>query len=340
MDRWKTGLWVVALSVCCGRCVSDPSATTPLPRWVSQPAAVYSSDRYLTAVGEGDTMSAAETHAFMRLAGHFETRVQSTQRLSDRVRESFGRTDEYERESEYQSDIHLQTDQALLNVKVAEHFSHAGGRVYVLLVLDRAATAELYKMKIIDNADRILALIKPTPSKLVAYANGKKALERGRQNQRLIGQLAVIRPTSAVQMNLPYQIDSLQNQVAMSAGDIRFRVTVKGRGAGPLEQQIRGLMAWHAFTAGSPCDLCISGTLSIDISSFPRHDIKTVRYHVSVEVKDRQSKTLFTLQQAGRESHITEQEAYLRAERTIHQLIGKQLKARMEALFDKMVVQD
>ena len=330
-----TRFTIAVLSLLLCGCATRLARQTP-PQWVLAPGAVYSSDRYLTAVGEGDTLGAAETHALSRMAGRFETRVQSSQQLSDQVAETFGQKHEFERQSDYQSSIHLQTDQTLLNTKTARQFQDATGRVYVLVVLDRLETAQIYEQTIAENAQRIASLMNADPSKLVAYAKAQRALELGLNNQMLIAQLAIIHPIGSHRIGLPYKLEQLRQRLAQAIAAVRFHVSLVGDRSEPLEQQIRALMTARGFTAHWICDLCITGTLSIGSMNFLRQDIRTVRYRVLVNMKGEDGHTLLAMQKEGRESHITEQEAYRRAERTVHQLVEKELLGRLDILVENL----
>lgn len=335
MPRYHNGLRITALSVLLGACATG-GATNSLPRWVLQPESVYSSSRYLTAVGEGDTMAAAETHALGRLAGRFKTRVQSTEQLSDRVRETFGKVQEFEKTSGYQSDVRLEIDQTLLNVKTAEQFRDAHGRMYVLILIDRLETAGLYEQAIADNARRIIHLVEEDPSKLRSYAKSQQALKLGLTNQMLVAQLAVIHPMSADRIDLPYELELVRMQAAQATTAIHFDVSLQGQQSKSLEQQIRAWMTARGFTAHSDCDLCISGTLAIESADFLREDISTVRYRVLVNIKDKNAQTLLALQKEGRESHMTEDQAIRRAERTVGQMVEEELLKRMEMLVENL----
>lgn len=335
MKRYNMDLAITALCFLLCGCARD-LAVKPLPQWVLEPHAIYASSQYLTAVGEGDTFHAARTQAMGRLAGRFKTRVQSTERLSDEVQETFGGKQAYKKTSGYKSDIQLESDQTLLNVKTAEQFRDALGRVYVLVVLERSETAQLYEQSIADHARRIVRLATGDPSKLTAYAKRQQALKLGLKNQMLIDQLSIIDPMTAQRISLPYQLELLREQAAQATRAIKFRISLGGDRSAPLEQHIRTLMTARGFTAGSTCDLCIFGTLSIESMKFLRDDIRTVRYRVQINIKDPKEQTLLAMQRDGRESHMTVQEAYRRAERTVNELVENELIERLDLLLENL----
>ena len=335
MSRFSTSLFMAALCLLLGGCGAR-LASKSLPQWVLEPESAYSSSQYLTSIGEGDTLRSAETHALRRLAGRFKTRVQSTERLSDRVQETFGAAEAYEKKSAYQSDTRLETDQTLLNVRTAEQYRDKTGRVYALIVLDRLETSRLYEQSIIDNAQRIALLTKTNPSKLASYASTQLALKLGLKNKMLLDQLAIIHPKSAQQLGLPYGLDQLRSQAAEATGMIRFKVDLEGDRSGPLAGQIRAWMTARGFKASSVCDLCITGSLSIESMDFLREDLRTVRYYLLVNMKDAKAQTLLAMQKEGRESHITVEQAYRRAERTVQQFVEKELSDRLEMLIENL----
>ncbi|MFC1467657.1 LPP20 family lipoprotein [Verrucomicrobiota bacterium] len=335
MKTRNTVLLAATLSLLLSGCATTPSAKK-LPKWVLHPDSKYSSVRYMTAVGEGDTLRAAEGHAFNRLAGRFKTRVQASERVSDRAEETFGKKLSFEKTSEYLSDIQLETDETLLNVETLEQYHDAKGRVYALVALNRADTAQLYKEKIAENAQRIRSLMGGDPYKLKAYAKARLALALGLANQQLIDRLSIIHHDSATMANLPYELDLLRMRAAQASHSIRFKVSMQGNQSAAFGQQVSSVMTRRGFTESAVSDLRISGTVSIQDIHFPRKDINTVRFQLLLNVNDQLGKTLITLKKDGREAHLSQENARRRAERTVNQLIEKELNARLNVLLDHL----
>jgi hypothetical protein len=324
----------LACILLCG-CISRPSATR-IPNWALNPDAHYPAEQYLTAIGEGDTLRAAEANAFNRLAGRFKTDIQSTQTLNDNAAETFGTQHAYEKTSEFQSAIQLQTSETLLNVQTLHQHRDARGRIYALIALKRPETARLYEHKIEKNSERIQSLQGDDPYKLKTYAKARQALILGLANQQLLDQLQIIYPPSAALSQPPYSLDLLRIRAAQATSAVRFNIDMPGNQAAPFRNQIATVLSRRGFTESSLSDLRISGSVNIHPASFLRADLNTVRYRILLNVKDQLGETLITLQKEGRESHLTPEEALLRAERTVNQLIEKELTNRLNELLDSL----
>jgi hypothetical protein len=308
-----------------------------LPDWVLKPDAAYSSSRYITAVGVGDTLRAAEGQAFSRLAGRFKTRIQSNEQLSDRVAESFGKTESFEKNSVYLSDIQLETNETLLNVETLEQFRDATGRIYVLAALNRLETARLYDEKIHENAQRIQSLNPYDPYPLKEYAQARQALALGLENQLLINQLAVIHRDAADMLMLPYQLDALRQRTAQAGHAVQFNVAMKDASAEPFARQIAAVMTQRGFTEKDRGDLRITGSVQIREVAFLRNDLHTVRYQLQLNLTDASGKTWIALQNEGRESRLTLHEAQRHAELIVNALIEQELNERLNTMLAQLV---
>lgn len=335
MKRCSFILIAVALILFFSGCATPPSARK-LPDWVLNPDLKYSSARYLTAVGTGDTLRAAEGQAFNRLAGRFKTRVQASERVSDATAETFGSSRSFDKTSEYLSDIQLETDATLLNVETLEQHRDATGHVYALIALNRLETANVYEQKIADNARRIVHLTPPDSDKLVVYARARQALILGLKNQQLVDQLAIIHGGSDAVMNRSYSLANLHVRVAESTRAIRFNVHMRGDLAESFGRQVASVMTQRGFSENAVGHLQIFGSVTIQDMEFLRKDLSTVRYCLVLNLQDAQGKTVISLQKEGRESHLSKEEVHRRVERTVNQLITQELNARLNALLSSM----
>jgi hypothetical protein len=330
----KSTLPILASILLCG-CISQPN-TNRMPDWALNPDARYPAEQYLTAIGEGDTLRAAEANAFNRLAGRFKIDIQSTQTLNDTAAETFGTQHAYEKTSEFQSAIQLQANETLLNVQTLHQHRDARGRIYVLIALKRPETARLYEHKIEKNSERILSLQGDDPYKLKTYAKARQALILGLTNKQLLDQLQIIYPPSAALSQPTYNLDLLRIRTAQATSAIRFNIDMPGNQATPFKNQVAAVLTQRGFTESSLSDLRITGSVTITPASFLRSDLNTVRYRLLLNIKDQLGTTLITLQKEGRESHLTPEEALLRAERTVNQAIEKELTNRLNELLDTL----
>ncbi len=335
MDFWKKRL-LVALLVTTVLPGCKTTGNSP-PEWVTNPKSTYPENQYLVAVGEGDTRRAAENSADANLARIFESRIESDERIVDQTHES---VNSFERTTDFSSDINILSSQTLFNIQHAEAWQDAQGRIHAVAYLDRRETAALYRDQLHEQTARVNFLLiqaKETPDLLKKYAALRAAVHQANESQLLLRQLKVIYPPSVPDATPNYSASQLRRNLAETARKIRVRIAVEGDEGGRIQTVLEDLVTRYGFVVGTPALLEITGSVSVDDTGQHTADLVFVRYALSLKVKEADGTTLISLNEKGREGHISLAEARIRSFRTLENVIRPSGTQRLDTYFNSLI---
>lgn len=309
------------------------------PAWVVNPKSVYSDDKYLVSVGEGDSRSAAESAAEANLARIFEARIKADERLLDTVKET-GK--EFSRTTDYSTDVNILSSQTLFNIQHAEAWQDKNARYHAVAYLNRRETARLYLDKINELTTRVQFLLDQASHAgdlLKKYALLRAASHASVENQLLLEQLKIIHPPTAAASSPPYSLNNLQKTLADTAKKIRVGIGIEGDYDGRIRSCLAELITRYGFVLGEPAVLDIAGRVTVDDTGQRTAGLVFVRYELSVQIEDSTETVLAAINEKGRESHFTLPEARTRAFRTLENAINAEGAHRLDAYFDSLVDQ-
>ncbi len=145
------------------------------PDWVEHPDKKYPGNRYIVGVGSGDTRQAADDNAFGNISKVFQAEVSVDETYIQKYLE-------IEKQGKHELSVSSQmleksgvkSNQNLKNIKVKEaFFAENEGLYYVLAVMDRLETADLYEQDIEYNNEKInefLTASRQSSDKLTRFA--------------------------------------------------------------------------------------------------------------------------------------------------------------------------
>lgn len=313
------------------------SFTGGTPAWVENPKSVYPESKYLVAVGDGDTRRAAENAADANLARIFESHIESDERLVDQTRET-GKA--FERTTDFTADINILSSQTLYNIQHAEAWLDKTGRIHAVAYLDRRETAAIYRGKIDEQTSRVRSLLAnagPTDNPLKRYATLRAANRHAAEAQYLLSQLKVIHPRSVPGVTPEYKQSDITKAVAETAKQIRVQIDVDGDDQRRMTSCLEELITRYGFVAGTPEVLKIDGRVAVNDTGQRTADLVFVRYELAVQVKDTEGNVLISINEKGREGHVSLTEARVRALRTLENAINAGGAQRLDAYFDSLV---
>jgi len=307
------------------------------PDWVSNPKTTYPENQYLVSVGEGDTRRTAESSATANLSRIFESHIESDERILDQSRET-GKS--FERTTDFTADINILSSQTLYNIQHAEAWKDANGRYHAVAYLNRRETASIYRDKINEQTSRVnflLAHIAQTSELLKDYALLRAANRHAAEASNLLRQLKIIHPPSVPGSTPSYSVNELRKKLAETAKKIRVQIKMEGddnlRITAVLEEQITR----YGFVIGTPAVLEIAGSVSVVDTGQRTADLVFVRYTLALQVKGADGTVLSSLNNKGREGHISLSEARVRSFRTLENSIRSTGNARLDAYFDSLI---
>jgi len=333
MDFLRTGLLVVLLMVLAG-CKTTGGG---IPDWVANPKSAYPENRYLVAVGEGDTRHAAENAADAHLARIFESHIKSNEHLVDQSRET---ENSFERTTDFTANINILSSQTLFNIQHAEAWQDGRGRIHAVAYLDRRETASIYRDKIHGLTALInflYAQAEQTDDLLKKYAALRTAIRHATENRILLNQLKVIHPPSVPDASPGYSMGTLRKALAETARKIRVQITVEGDEAHRIQSVLEDLVTRYGFVVGTPATLKIVGSVSVSDTGQRTTDLVFVRYSLSLQVREADGTTLISLNEKGREGHVSLAEARTRSFRTLENIIRPNGAQRLDTYFDSLI---
>lgn len=338
----KSIVIILALIVVFACSVQAKTAKGGKPQWLQNPKLVYPENRYLTAVGSGDTRSAAEDMAAGNLAKIFEANITADQTVSERYYELMSaEKSEYEQQTNIRKNVNVRSQQTLFNVQFAESYTDNLGQVHVLAYIDRLKTAGIYEEKIADNSTRIKYFVKQAQASsdiLQKYAFYSAANVIIARNQTLIQQLAIISPVSKDVLELNYNPQEIKTQFTQTAQKIKFQIEIINDRENKITSLVKEILTDMGFVVGTPPLLKASGSLEIVPTDLKRQNLIFVRYELQLEIIDNNFQTLVTINDKGREGHISETEAEARAVMTIENKIKRELRDKLNSYFDRMIL--
>ncbi len=309
------------------------------PEWVENPKAIYAENKYLVAVGEGDTRRAAENAAAANLSRIFEAHIESDERLLDTTHES---DQSLVRTTDFTSDVNILSSQTLYNIQHAEAWKDSNGRYHAVAYLDRRATAAIYRDKIDELTGRVrfaLDQAEQTGNLLDRYAQLRAASRRAAENELLLRQLSVIHPSTASASAPDYSISKIQKALADTSRQIRVQIQIDGDSDGRMTACLEELITRYGFVVGSPAGLEIAGRVAVTNTGQRTANLVFVRYELAVQIKDTSGTVLAAVNNKGREAHQSPTEARSRSFRTMERAITTEGVQRLDAFFDALTDQ-
>ncbi|MGC8653967.1 MAG: LPP20 family lipoprotein [Candidatus Kryptoniota bacterium] len=310
------------------------------PVWIDHPEKNYPSSDYLVAVGTGDSRKEAENVALANLSKIFESNIKLDETINSRYSELIKSESQssLENKTDVNKQISVSSNQILYNVRYPEAFTDNLGKVYVLAVLEREPTAEIYMKSITDNERRIYRLINSgndnsDPLKKYAYYEAANVVSQ--VNNRLINQMRIINPgyQYADTLNNPDKI----NELCKSAQErIPFVISVRGNDSDKVIPVIAGAVNQLGFPVAQKGALKIQCSERVEEIDLNRPE-KFVRWSYEFSILDSTGKVIISALENGREGHVTYGEAVARGQRTMNERITAKLKREIMAYFDKLV---
>lgn len=311
---------------------------TPPPEWILTPQKAYPTDRYLVGMGEGSTRDQAEKRAYAAVARIFSANVQA--RSLDQ--ESYSLTETNDQSSTHRTlridhDTQVTTTKLIENVKVLEAWYRTlDQQFFVLAGLDRHHTETLLVERLDDldaTIERLVAQGRSHPQKFHRIQGYKQALVLLQQRKVMNTDLRVIRASGEGILS-SYTSPQIQREfMDFVAQHLLISVAIKGEYHEDLERAIleglkqEGLLGSPASSKSSEiADLAIVGQGQFWTVNLPDPLFKYVRWCGDIDIYENPSHHLIgVISETGREGHVTEKEARIRASKVMQEVISKKI---------------
>jgi len=311
------------------------------PEWVDNPQSKYPSSKYLTSIGAGDSRKAAENSAAANLSQIFQSTIKAEQTVNERYKELFASSNQstLEGQTDVTKNITISTDQTLYNIQYADSYTDNLGKVYVLALLERQPTAEIYEKKMEENEKQMAAYISQhnaSTDPIARYASVNAASVFSKINESLKQQLLIIMPGMTYQAKTAYDAVKVQQMLTDAMKKLPFSVSIANDKEGKVTAIVKEMLSEMGFVVAEKGVLSISGDVSFEELDMKRTE-KFVRWSYKFSVVDAFNTAIVSLNENGREAHVTYNEAVARALRTMKQKIKTNFGREINKYFDKMV---
>ncbi len=177
---------------------------TPLsdaaPLWIDDPDASFPNDRYLAAVGSGDSRASAEKAAYAALAARIIAEVRARQR---RVDAQTTLAEQSRRASSMRSDIAIDSSAILVGARIAETWTDPDSNErYAVAIMSRDLAGEAYRRELraaVQSARAALSRADEAASALESLAHLDDAVKALTEIESLRAALAAVRRLGPVE---------------------------------------------------------------------------------------------------------------------------------------------
>jgi hypothetical protein len=338
----KLNYLFLLMMLAAGACVTAPVKTVGegrRPSWMDNPHRKYPLKYYIAAVGEGDSLSDAQSVAAGNLAKIFKTDIDVEERLEERYFELIGDKNSYQEKTKFNRNVRINSSMSLVNIQYAESYKDETGRIYALAFINRAKTAAIYKTRLAENNKRTVAFVdlagSSVPSVRYAAISAAEAVSRG--SQLMLEQLDVLSPSIKKSVVMSYKHDDLARRLAEAAAMVHFSIDITNDEDGKTKGALESLITEMGFVIDSKGEFSIKGSLTFEDTDLKRGDLAFIRYKVKLDLIDIGGQTVVSISKQGREGHISKKEARARCVRTIESLIDHNFRIKMQKYFDELV---
>ncbi|MDH5429825.1 MAG: LPP20 family lipoprotein [Nitrospirota bacterium] len=344
------GLVIVGVFLVMGGCAWFGTETSP--EWLPSPERLYPSEKFLTGIGEAKTRDQAEQRAYAAVARIFSAHVQtqSMDRESYAIQES-GKTNRTQRTLQLDHQTHVSSTKVLENVKVLDVWYQPSTRQFFAVAgLDRQQAEQtiMDRLKVSDGTiENLVHQGRSHPQKIQRIHGYKQAMAQLTKRALLNGDLRVIRPSGQTQPP-PYQISDIEREFQhFVANEVIISVSMEGQYGEEMERAIleglkqEGLVGSVSSTLvngmAEMADVSIVGHLNVWTIDLPDPLFTYVRWCGDIDIYEQPSQRLIgVISETGREGHITEQEARVRANGAMQHVLSLELAhALTQSIFEE-----
>lgn len=308
------------------------------PEWIMSPHQSYPAERYLTGIGEAQSREQAEKRAYAAVARVFSAQVntQSMDHETYSIRESGGGS-QTRRELQLDQRTQVTTSKVLENVQILDLWYQPSTRhFWALAGLDRQQAEKAILERLQEWDTKIENMIhqgRTHPQKIQRIRGYKEAMILLADRDALNTDLRVIR-TSGDSLLPSYRIPQIQREfMDFVAQNLVISVAIEGEYHEDIERAIleglkqEGLLGRPADLKSSEvADLAIVGQGQFWTVNLPDPLFKYVRWCGDIDIYENPSHRLIgVISETGREGHVTEKEARIRASKVMQEVISKEI---------------
>lgn len=317
------------------------------PIWLSNPDAVYSSSRYVSAVGSGYDRSSAEKSALTSLTAVFGQSISSDTTVSSRYLDSVKSGILQSTSASFSIDESITTAvslDTLVGAEIKETWTDAAGKyTYAIAVMDKPKAAILYADLIKSNDNLIASLIDiPEGDKgtFTEYSRLRLAADTADANEHFINVLSVVSPASAAATRSSRESgDVYRMKASTAAAGIPISVYVSNDVTDMAAQAFSSVFSASNFrTTTGAGKYALTGEVTFSEVTLPNNPNTFSRAVLNARLADAETgEVLLPYSTSVREGHASLSEANNRAVRSLAKKIESDFAANFDTYLQTLI---
>ena len=285
------------------------------PLWVQDPSSVYSTNEYLSNLGQGKTQKEADSDALAGLAAIFNRSIASNTKTSlDYASQQSAGENKIEKSKSIKQDVKISTNMKdLVGVEIRERWKSQDGMFYALAVIEKEKGARLYREKAntcISDIDKLLDVDSAMKGTFAECFRCYEASKKAQTLQVYKSCLAVLDESDAgvrgEHDGAEYSPSALKLRAESIAKAIEIFVDVDADSK-KLKPHLEKIFSKHSFTLSkeSSARYRLSIHLEMDEPAELSGGRLAIRYNLTVELFDtEQDETVLPFAFEGKETHF------------------------------------
>jgi len=305
------------------------------PDWVDGESAQYPPSRYLTGVGYDADRKVSEDKARAEIAKIFVSEINArTRSYQDYLQTSSSGDSDLEETFSIQEITDVSTKKVLSGVRIADLYqdSGPGNLYYALAVLDRQQSATILRDRILKLDGEIEMLFDRALGEgdlLTKIKHLKQSIGKHAVREAYDAELRIV-SRSGRGISSPIHFTEIKSQLdAILLRDFLIGVSVSGSRADEVQDALVQGLNQEGFSVSedlNAANVLIRGTVEIKPLGRGTPDWKYVQWRAHFDMVDSKGGAVFgSVNKAGREGHLSLQQAENRAVRKIRDTLAKEM---------------
>ena len=303
---------------------STGTFTPIIADWYRDQDGTFPSQRYITAIGTGETRTLAEQQALANLAQFFSVEVEADTQSMQRFRNLNSQSGLLsEAEIEISQSLTTRTAQNLIGVRTAPITLLSLNEFHILVYIDRNEAFQVYRsllQRLWDTVDEFIFFAEATSNKLTRYGYLQSASLHMASADPLLAQLQLVNPQQARNLTPRFNRSGLDQQLQALQQQLIFDVTGLNDESIFILSHLRQGFSLRGFRTGE-INPVLRFDISFEIQDIPlRSQLSSIHWELAITGKEEDGTQVMTFQRSGNMSGTSRENAILLAQR---QIIGE-----------------
>jgi hypothetical protein len=335
-------LSLLLTAVVCVSAAPSKGSKDKAPDWMLDLNSSYPREKYLAAVGQGDTRRDAESDAAGALSRIFNVNVKSdsvaTQRYQQIVKD-----DKSSVESGMQTTqtVGMQSDAQLVNMRFSDPYADSAGLSHIVAYLEREPTAAIYRAAIGKDSGRVDGFVQRAAAAsagLQAFALYDAAYQVGLNAERMIEQLRIIHAPSAKLLEDSIDLQKIAASRDAVAAKLTYKLSVEGDGDGKIAGFVREALSAQSLSFKDDGSLAVKGSWATEQVASNNPKYKSVRWTINMALYDEAGSAIANAVKESRETALTDSDAQALAYREARKFLSKALADSLQDYLTRAVL--